>query len=181
MLSSPSLQTQAAARASALHSVLRGSVRNAHLRYRFQLRWDGATLEGRLGGRFIGERLRLQGNANELLGTVTGGIGNLAVRASHDAEKLCLRVVGGCGELSAETDLRSGKGTLQHGGSSGSFVVEPGLGLLSLRFSDTETVRLERIGNAPDWVSIAAALLTVIVTREINRAQLEALREMGEL
>jgi hypothetical protein len=160
---------------------LRGSVRNAHLRYGFQLRWDGTTLEGRLGGRFIGEHLRLRGSATELLGIVTGGIGNLAVRAVVSAEKLHLRVITGSGEVSAETALGSGTGVLHDRGSSGAFVIGQRAAQLNLTLSDTESVQLEGAEKAPDWIRLTSVLLAVIVTREINRAQLESLRDMGEL
>jgi hypothetical protein len=181
MLSSPSLRAHPVTEFNNVQDVLRGSVRNAHLRYGFQMRWDGEVLAGRLGGRFIGEHLRLQGNANELLGMVTGGVGHLAVRAFSDADKLHLRVVGPSGELNAEADLRRGVGVLHHGGSSSSFVVQRNTAQLNLTFSDTESVQQSGVGNASNGVCLTAALLAVIVAREINRAQLESLREMGEL
>jgi hypothetical protein len=175
---------------SAPATTIRGVSRNANLRYGVQLRWDGATLEGRIGGRFLGERVHLHGSGNELLGLIAGGIGNIAVRATLNDQQLELRAVGTRGEFSAEIDLNSATGVLKDRGSSTDFSLNRNSYNLTLTLSDAEEIQLQgntmlgntALGNAaPDWVVVTAALFSVIVTREINRAQLESLRDMGEL
>jgi hypothetical protein len=180
MISSNPSRTEPIAFSGAQPNLIRGTMIHAQLRYGLQLRWDSGTLEGRLGGRFIGERLQLHSSGNELLGLIAGGAGNFAVRARLSDTRLELRAVGARGESSATVNLNTESGVLQDQSSSTRFSVLHSHDNLTVMLSDLEGVQLQSDG-APNWVVVAAALFGVIVTREINRAQLESLRDMGEL
>jgi hypothetical protein len=102
----------------------RGEVRDAVSRYGLQLNWEGshaaAKITGRFGGWWLGERLQLEWNGQELLGLIWSGQVRYALSArfqpSHaagastaEAGRLELRLVGGSEVYRASLDLADGR------------------------------------------------------------------------
>jgi hypothetical protein len=73
---------------------IKGAIHDPLARYDLALRWDGTLLEGRLGGWWFAETLRLERRGYNLLGTVLSNAVRLAVSAHFNATQLEVRFSG---------------------------------------------------------------------------------------
>ncbi len=172
---------------------LRGEVRHPHFQYRVKLQSQGSSLRGRLGGNLFGEELRLDVTGNELLGLMTGNAGRLAVHARLTESQLPtesqleVRFTGTSGTSTPTLSLA--RLQLQSDTASGELTTDTSSGTVNFQLSDAtitaSTSSGERaqfaLGVAPRFAAITVALLSIVVSRIVDRAQLESLRGMGAL
>jgi hypothetical protein len=159
---------------------IKGAIHDPLARYDLALRWDGAHLEGRLGGWWFAETLRLERRGYSLLGTVLSNAVRLAVSAHFNASQLEVRFSGSrfveraivylgettyTGKVYFEENPTSLEFTLENGALDGK------IGDLPVKLSAP---------NAPDWILLTAALVAYAAQKEVSKALLESLDSMGE-
>jgi hypothetical protein len=160
---------------------IKGAIHDPLARYDIALRWDGQQLEGRLGGWWFAENLKLERRVHSLLGTVLSSAVRLAISAHVSSNQLEIRFSGSrhieravvymgselftgqvfCGDQSHPLEFRTSGNKLEgtvHGG---------------------QPIRLEA-GNVPDWILLTTALIADVAQREVSKALLESLDSMGE-
>ena len=160
---------------------IKGAIHDPLARYDIALRWDGQQLEGRLGGWWFAENLKLERRVHSLLGTVLSSAVRLAISAHVSSNQLEIRFSGSrhieravvymgselftgqvfCGDQSHPLEFRASGNKLEgavHGG---------------------QPIHLEA-GNVPDWILLTTALIADVAQREVSKALLESLDSMGE-
>jgi hypothetical protein len=184
----------------------RGEVRDAVSRYGLQLNWEGsqgdqqpqlAKISGRCGGWWLGERLQLEWNGQELLGVVWSGQVRYAVSARFlassdhaDAGTLELRLVGASERYRANLHLTGTQATGTATSVEGTFSLDFDFtaGVLTgssnsqpAQAHQRQYLHLQQTtpatGQAPLAVLVALATLADALNREVA---LESLRLMGE-
>ena len=173
---------------------LSGEVRDGLNRYGVQLHTAGDTIEGRLGGRWLGERLRLQledhaHHGLELLGSVSSGLVRLTVRASYRPDPhtsntgtLELRVVGPNPARTATLRVTadSASGTASHGDRTYPlrFALSDGALNGSSGTDGEHGLSLSAQGLGGPVLAAIAAIVDA-THREVTEVALEHLRFMG--
>jgi hypothetical protein len=159
---------------------IKGAIHDPLARYDLALRWDGAVLEGRLGGWWFAETLRLERRGYNLLGTVLSNAVRLAVSAHVNASQLEVRFSGSRFVERAVVYLGdqtySGKVYFEESQTALEFRLENSV--LEGKIGDLP-VKLAASG-APDWILLAAALVAHAAQKEVSKALLESLDSMGE-
>jgi hypothetical protein len=176
-----------------------GEVRDHFTRYGMQLHWDGRLLSGSYGGRWLGERVQLEWNGQELLGVVAFGFERQAVsvRVHEDAttggSTLSLR-------LSTPNGVQRSEATITRDHVVASSELIPGSPVPNVHI-DLKTTGNELHGVSSDGrheqflrlhyspalaqhlplpVAITALLLADILNRQVAQSALENLRLMGD-
>ena len=160
---------------------IKGAIHDPLARYDIALRWDGQQLEGRLGGWWFAENLKLERRVHSLLGTVLSSAVRLAISAHVSSNQLEIRFSGSrhieravvylgselftgqgfCGDQSYPLEFRTSGNKLEGAVQGG------------------QPIRLEA-GNVPDWILLTTALIADVAQREVSKALLESLDSMGE-
>ncbi len=160
---------------------IKGSILDPLARYDIALSWDGQQLEGRLGGWWFAENLRLERRVHSLLGTVLSGAVRLVVSAHVSNHQLEIRFSGSrfieraVVFLGAET-LR---GEIFYGDQAQPLEFRIFDGLLEGQVFAGQPIKL-LAQNVPDWILLTAAIVSDVAQREVSRALLESLDSMGE-
>jgi hypothetical protein len=159
---------------------IKGAIHDPLARYDLALRWDGALLEGRLGGWWFAETLRLERRGYSLLGTVLSNAVRLAVSAHFNATQLEVRFSGSRFVERAVVYLgdQTYTGNVYFGESQTAFNLRLEQGVLEGRIGDLP-VKLSA-PNAPNWILLTAILVAYAAQKEVSKALLESLDSMGE-
>ncbi len=160
---------------------IKGAIEDPFARYNISLRWDGQTLEGRLGGWWFAENLRLERRIHSLLGTVLSGAVRLAVSAQVSSQQLEIRISGSRHFERAIVFLGGQTLTGQVFQNDVAAPLEFQIlhGKLSGKINHGQPIQLEA-NNTPDWILLTAAIIADAAQREVSKALLESLDAMGE-
>ena len=159
---------------------IRGDVTDAQSNLQIDLRWNGARLEGRLGGWWFPERIDLERSPRGLIGTVSSRAVLLSVNVTLTGARLELLI-----------GVRGFTHTVQLGLSDAPTGIWHGRDGLQtpIQFAQTASgwnaiVGQQRVNlNAtasPDWVALSAATLSLVAQGEIAQAMLESLKALRE-
>jgi hypothetical protein len=159
---------------------IKGAIHDPLARYDLALRWDGALLEGRLGGWWFAETLRLERRGYSLLGTVLSNAVRLAVSAHFNASQLEVRFSGSRFVERAVVYLGESTytGKVYFGETHTNLELHLENGVLEGKIGELP-VRLSA-PNAPDWILLASVLVAHAAQKEVSKALLESLDSMGE-
>ena len=161
---------------------IRGQVSDATSRYAVDLEWNGASLQGRLGGWWFAEKIRLERSPRGLIGYVSSRSVHLTVHVAYTAEARLELLIGGHGqtqtiELGLSDDPKGywrdhrGEVTpIDCERTDDGYVISVADRRVSLRADLT-----------PDWVAISAGLVSLAAQRAVSSAMLESLGELREL
>lgn len=159
---------------------IKGAIQDPLARYDLALRWDGTYLEGRLGGWWFAETLRLERRGYGLLGTILSNAVRLAVSAHFNATQLEVRFSGS--RFVERAVVYLGEETY-----TGKVYFAEKPTPIALRLDQDNLtgtigdlpVKLSA-PSAPDWILLTAALAAYAAQKEVSKALLESLDSMGE-
>jgi hypothetical protein len=160
---------------------IKGSINDPLARYDIALRWDGQQLEGRLGGWWFAENLKLERRVHSLLGTVLSSAVRLAISAQVSSNQLEIRFSGSRHIERAVVYLGSDTFTGQVFQGDQSYPLEFRINHNKLEGAvhGGQNIRLEA-GHVPDWILLTTAIIADAAQREVSKALLESLDSMGE-
>jgi hypothetical protein len=160
---------------------IKGSILDPLARYDIALTWDGQQLEGRLGGWWFAENLRLERRVNSLLGTVFSGAVRLAISAQVSNHQLEIRFSGSRYIERAVAFFGSEqiKGEVFYGDNAQPLEFQITNGQLVGQIFGGQPIKLNA-PNVPDWILLTSAIIADAAQREVSKALLESLDSMGE-
>jgi hypothetical protein len=153
--------------------VLRGHVADRFERRALRVSWNGARLEGRIGGWWFPQTFALERSQSGLIGRS----GALAINITH-GNGLLEVLVGGAGYSERVTlELATMTGWLERGETREPVRVQNHDA--SSVTVGTHSASLEPT-DAPGWIALSAVLVAVITERELSRTLLESLRDLRD-
>ncbi len=160
---------------------IKGAIHDPLARYDIALRWDGQQLEGRLGGWWFAENLKLERRVHSLLGTVLSNAVRLAISAQVSSNQLEIRFSGSRYIERAVVYLGSDKfsGQVFQGDQAHPLEFRIIGNQLTGSVFGGQPIKLEA-GQVPDWILLTAAIIADASSREVSKALLESLDSFGE-
>lgn len=159
---------------------IRGEVSDGISRYGVQLNWNGARLEGRLGGWWFPEKTSLERSPHGLIGYVASRSVHLTINVALLNHRLELLIAcHGCTEV-LQLGLSDGSIGIWHGrdGEQTPIYFEQTATGCTVR-ADQRRVTLIA-PSSPDWVVASAGLVSLAAQRAVSVAMLESLRALRE-